>query len=219
MAQNQRETPEEWGITDVLSGLGIGRRLVLRMRHDVVRATTATPSELTSTAMTLLSLFSRIEAFHKSALDAIEAGNPYATFTLLRAYAENAAVLAWILQAPGRLDILRVGSQQHPPKMGKVIAAARLRFGAFDEIYEQLSAYAHPVSSSLLTSWKNTDDGDPGNVEWRSDPRWVSEREAVVACFWLAELAEANTHLWVEAWAHFMTNPSDTEVLIRGESS
>ena len=46
----------------------------------------------------------RAQGFHEGAVAAIAADNPYAAFTLLRAYAENAAAILYVKDHPAQLE-------------------------------------------------------------------------------------------------------------------
>ena len=55
----------------------------------------------------LLSGFlARAQGLHEGAVAAISADNPYAAFTLLRAYAENAAAILYVKDHPAQLEVL-----------------------------------------------------------------------------------------------------------------
>lgn len=73
----------------------------------------------------------------------IEAGNPHAAFTLLRAYAENAAAILYAKDHP-----ILVGHWWDPDghgiKNGKITNHAATRFDGFKGINDQLTKFAHP---------------------------------------------------------------------------
>lgn len=153
--------------------------------------------------MTLLSLFTRAQAFHESALAAVQADNPFAAFTLLRSYAENAAMLVWLRDKPG--DIVRIypdAPASQRIRIGRLVDKASARLGGFKPIYEQLSEFAHPGEATAMAGWHPTD--VDLRVRWHSAPAFKSDDDFKIACFWLVELAEANGHLWRECWEmHF----------------
>jgi len=65
------------------------RLLLLQVGKQVL----GSASEYTTTIMVFSGWLARAQWFHEGASAAVEADNPYAAFTLLRAYAENAAAI------------------------------------------------------------------------------------------------------------------------------
>jgi hypothetical protein len=139
----------------------------------------------------------RAQGLHEGAVAAIEADNPYAAFTLLRAYAENAAAILYLKDHPKTLDRFWGRNNLRPVTIGSITSYASPRFGAFKPIYSQLSEYAHPASLSLLASHRLVDE-TAREVEWRSSPAFKSDGDLLVACGWVVELAEATSHLLVD---------------------
>lgn len=127
----------------------------------------------------------------------MEADNPYASFTLIRAYAENAAAILYVKDRPGVLDLFWREPDSPGVSIGKITNYAQKRFAGFRGIYGQLSQYAHPAARSLLASHRMVE-GEARNVRWSSAPSFKSENDAMVACGWIVELAEASSHLLVE---------------------
>jgi hypothetical protein len=81
----------------------VARADYVDLRHslvDVVRG------DFSQVSMGLLALITRAQGFFDGALKGVENDNPYATFPLIRCYAENAAVLLWILDHPNDLSRL-----------------------------------------------------------------------------------------------------------------
>jgi hypothetical protein len=142
----------------------------------------------------------RAQGFHESAVAAVSADNPYAAFTLLRAYAENAAAILYVKDHPAQLE--KFWRDTHGPgvKIGKITNHAEGRLAGFKDIYSQLSRYAHPQALSLLASSRVVEDRV---VQWSSTPAFKSDYDAVMACAWAVELAEATSHLLVEFAAKY----------------
>jgi hypothetical protein len=70
--------------------------------------------------------------------------------------------------------------------------------GGFKDIYADLSRYAHPHALSVLASSRVV----KGRVvEWSSAPAFKRENDALLACAWVVELAQATGQLLVE-FAH-----------------
>jgi hypothetical protein len=142
----------------------------------------------------------RAQGLHEGAVAAISADNPYAAFTLLRAYAENAAAILYVNDHPAQLE--RFWREPHGPgvSIGKITSHARGRFDGFKGIYSQLSQYAHPQALSLLASHRVV---EGRVVQWSSAPAFKSDHDAVIACAWVVELAAATSNLLMEFAAEF----------------
>jgi hypothetical protein len=74
------------------------------------------------------------------------------------------------------------------------------RFRGFRGIYSELTKYAHPHALSLLASSRVI---EGRLVQWSSVPTFKSDHDAVVACAWVVELADATSHLLKEFAAQF----------------
>src|SRR5205807_3634849 len=122
---------------------------------------------------------------HEGTVAAITANNPYAAFTTLRAYAENAAAILYLKDNPTKLDTF--WRTPHSVPIGKITNYAPKRFAAFQQLYEPLSQYAHPASRSLLASMHV---GEGRRMLWSSAPRFKSDSDAVLACAWTVAIAE-----------------------------
>lgn len=149
-----------------------------------------------TTAVVLLSgLVTRAIGLHDAAVVALGADNPFAAFTLVRAYAENAAAILYATDHPNRIG--RLLGLDHPLSIGKLTAHANQsqRFGAFKHIYSELSEYAHPLSKSITASIINV---EGNHFQWSSSPAFRPGNDFLVASAWIVELAEANAHLIVE---------------------
>jgi hypothetical protein len=144
------------------------------------------------------------QGLHEGAVAAISADNPYAAFTLLRAYAENAAAILHVKDHPVQLE--KFGREPRGPgvPIGKIISHARVRFDGFKGIYSQLSQYAHPQALSLLASHRVV---EGRVVQWSSAPAFKSDRDAVIACAWVVELAKATSHQ-IQTTANPPSSPS-----------
>jgi hypothetical protein len=93
--------------------LAPGRR-VLRGQRDV-----------TPTLVVFQGFLARAQALHESSVTAIEAGNPVAAFTLLRAHAENAAGILFAKDHPQRVGSFWVAPGTRPVKIGQITTTRR----------------------------------------------------------------------------------------------
>jgi hypothetical protein len=157
-------------------------------------------TDLTIEGMGLLALVTRAQGFHSGALQAVESNNPYAAFPLIRCYAENAAVLLWVLEHPhdiGRLSAIAQQDQRFA--VGRLIANAAKRAPGFKDVYEQLSEFTHPVASGFAQPFRAAPDAD-GGFSWSSIPSFGSDDDKILACFWLVELTEMHANVWPRAY-------------------
>lgn len=149
----------------------------------------------TTANLLLLGLAARGLGLHDGAVDALEADNPYAAFTLIRSYAENAATFMYAIDKPETIDRL-FGMGQHPISIGPIISHATqspsARFGEFRAVYDSLSAHAHPMPTSILASGTNVGEND---FHWCSGPEFKSDNEFLTASGWTVEFAVANADL------------------------
>ena len=160
--------------------------------------------DLTIEAMGLLALITRAQGFHDGALQAVVSNNPYAAFPLVRCYAENAAVLLWVLEHPddiGRLSA--IASQDQRFAIGRLIANAAKRAPGFKDVYEQLSEFTHPVASGFTQPFRAAPDAD-GEFSWSSIPSFSGDEDKILACFWLVELTEMHANTWPRAYRSAM---------------
>jgi hypothetical protein len=147
----------------------------------------------------LSGFLAKAQGLHEGTVAAIRADNPYAAFTLLRAYAENAAGILYVKDHPAELSkFWQLDS--YGVKIGTITNYARQRFGGFKEIYDQLSKYAHPAALSVLASSRVV---DRHAIRWQSAPQFKADSDALIACAWVTELAQATAHLLVEFAGQF----------------
>jgi len=149
----------------------------------------------TTAVMLLSGLVTRGIGLHDAAVAALEADNPFAAFTLIRSYAENAAGILYAADHPNKVDRV-LGLDGHPLSVGKLTAHANRspRFGGFKAVYSELSEYAHPLSKSIAASMAIN-----GNkFRWSATPAFRAGNDFLMACAWIVELANANSDLIVE---------------------
>jgi hypothetical protein len=170
-------------------------------QNALIRGTDQTTGEipLTTGHMVLMGLATRAIGLHDASVSALENDNPFAAFTLIRAYAENAAWVVYAIEHPKKVDKL-LGLHGTPRSPGTVTnyvkqGKGRKRFGAFREVYSELSEYAHPMSKSILASTRTQ--GENG-FHWSSIPAFKSDGDFLTASAWIVEFAEANAHLFAE---------------------
>ncbi|KMO71834.1 hypothetical protein MOBUDSM44075_04186 [Mycolicibacterium obuense] len=154
-------------------------------------------THLQSAHFLLLGLTARAQGLHQASVEALEADNPYSTFTLIRSYAENAAAILYAIGHPKKIDaMLNLGEAK--VSIGQIVSYANQgsrRFGQFKNIYSELSQYAHPMSTSIFASHKVSDDNQ---VVFSSKPAFKHDSDFLVASAWIVEMSLANAHLIAE---------------------
>jgi len=140
-------------------------------------------------------LRARAQGMHGGTVAALQSDNPHAAFTLLRAYAENAAAILYLKDKPEQLEQFWRDFDGSGIPIGKMTNYARSRMVQFKAVYDQLSKYAHPHSQSIFAS--ATAEGKSG-FRWQSMPAFKSERDLLTACGWTVEMATISHHLLLE---------------------
>lgn len=178
-------------IIDLESGLAVARG-ALSLVWEGGKLALGAGQDVHLVHVAIAGLLARAQGFHEGAVAAIESDNPYAAFTLLRAYAENAAALLYLRDKPRTVSKF-VGDPNSPGvKPGVLTNYAKKYGGGFAAIYEQLSQYAHPVSRSVFASQDIVQDEDGTRLVWKSAPQFGSEHDRLIACAWTFELADAH---------------------------
>ena len=193
--------PAPWVVALGITGRNTGlekseqalRQLLVTAEHVVSRLTDGNGAR----KMALYGLITKARALHEAVLISIRADNPYAAFTLLRAYAENAAAVLYVADHPHRIDSFVDPDYLVRETVGRIVGhASKSRFGGMKPIYDQLSKFAHPYAKSLLSPMKVASDGS--HIVWSSTPEFGSLWDLTCACAWSVELAEATRQLIVE---------------------
>jgi hypothetical protein len=180
-------------ITDRASGIERAREARQLLLDAAQHVLGSVRGDYTLQHVVFSGFLARAQGLHEGTVAAIEQDNPYAAFTLLRSYSENAAAILYLTDHPATLNHFWKGPNA---KIGKITNHAVKRFDGFKPIYDQLSDYAHPASRSMLNSFKIK--SEDGHFEWRSAPAFRSEHELMIACGWVVELAEATARLLVD---------------------
>lgn len=194
-------------ICDLRSGLVKARSDFLSFRHSLIDIVHGDFSQI---SMGLLALITRAQGFHDGALRGIEDDNPYVAFPLIRCYAENAAVLLWILDHPD--DLSRLSASAQPGErfaIGRLVSNAAKRATGFKRLYEQLSEFSHPVAMGFHHAWRVVPD-EERTLQWSSKPSFEGIDGQIRACFWLVELTEIHASTWPIAYrASVRDSPTD----------
>ena len=184
------------GIVDRATGIHCARAS-RQWLYDAAKEALGRTDQLENGHILVMGLATRAAGLHDGAVHALETNNPVVVYTLLRSYAENAAAVLYATEHPNQLRRVLGLGDAHPVKVGTITNYAEQgskRFGAFQNIYRQLSGFAHPMSKSIFASTTPSEAG----FRWRLDPAFKYDDDFLVACAWVVELAETNAHLLVE---------------------
>jgi hypothetical protein len=184
---------EDPGIRDAASGAAAARAARERILEPA-RRVLGTSEEATVRPVIFSGFVARAQCLHEAATQMIEAENPHAAFTLLRAYAENTAGILYAKDHPNRVDHFW-DTEGHGVKIGTITNYADKRFEGFKGIYDQLSKFAHPHALGVLASSSITDDY---TLRWSSAPHFKRPEDQLTAHGWVVELAEGSRHLLYE---------------------
>jgi hypothetical protein len=146
--------PANWiealGIRDAATGAEVAsaaREKILEPAKRVI----GTSVDITFRFLVFTGFVTRAQCLHEAAVQMIAAENPHASFTLLRAYAENAAAILFAKDHPKLVDNF-LDIDGHGIRIGRITSYADKRFGEFKGIYNELSKLAHPQALGLLSS-------------------------------------------------------------------
>lgn len=162
---------------------------------------------LTPPSMAWLSLVARFQGLHDGIGREIRAENPHAVYPLLRSFIETVAMIIYLADHP---DYVMTLHQPRQERTGRRVTARTLvdyatpRMPGIDPIYKQLSQVTHFDTIAYTLPFKVTDMTER-NMDWQSHPTWKKDRDALVACGWIIELAEASHHLLVEYAAQHLS--------------
>ncbi|WP_202915457.1 MULTISPECIES: hypothetical protein [unclassified Mycolicibacterium] len=183
----------ELGIVDRPTGLVAAKASLSLLSKAGATALKRTSPNLTIAATLMCGLVTRAVGLHQAAVDALEKDNPYAAFTLIRAYAENAAAFLYANDKPDKVGKM-LGLNGNSVKVGQITSHATQskKFGAFKQIYSELSEYGHPQPKSFSASMVI----EGNRFQWSSTPAFrATGNDFVMACAWVVELAEVHTPL------------------------
>lgn len=160
----------------------------------------------TGVDMQLASMLTRVQSLHEAVVQACEATNPHAAFTLLRAMAEQCAAMEFIIDKPAAAEALW-SHEGYGVAVGKLMNHAKRsgRTDRFGDLYDVLSKYAHPSAMSLWAGWRVEND-ETRELSWSSAPRFKSRSDELNVWGWVVELT---THAVTLLRAYMRTEPID----------
>lgn len=152
-------------------------------------------------SMGLLSMITRAQAFHSGTIAMLRADDPFSSYALTRAYAENAAALVWAQHQPtkaGGLSLL--STQSDKLVVGRIVDETAKHYPGFKTLYGRLSEYAHPVADGFHSAWHPSSDDDR-MARWASVPRFKSADGPLWVLLWLMELTDLHATIWPGLYA------------------
>lgn len=183
------------GIRDRESGAIAAQRAVAAV-SQLVAQHRGPEVPLDDSVLTLLGLFSRIQAQHEGAARELAADNPFAAASCLRSLAEVVAVICYLIEKPNELNRVSMNASRSDRfKIGPLIAAAGREAPGFAAVYDQLSNFAHPSFVGATTGMTLTDDG---HFTWQAAPKFKNDDDACSMYLCLLELTEAAGPLWCQ---------------------
>jgi hypothetical protein len=139
------------------------------------------------------SMLTRSEGLHGAIVREIRHENPHAAFPLLRAFAEDLALVIYVDDHPRYVKTLTQRQSEiaeGDPKRKTVKALidhASKHAPGLAAVYAELSEIAHFGAAAMWAS--HTIDGDQHST-WSSSPRFRSEEQALIACGYTLELSD-----------------------------
>lgn len=188
-----QELLAQMGLTDLPTAISKATE-AMEIVWDAARYALGRFEEPSREFLVVTGLTARAQGFHEGVVLSVTSDNPYTAFTLLRAYAENAAAVAFLSDKPTQLtNFIELDAGV---AIGRITGHATKYSDGFKDIYRQLSQFAHPAANSILTSHRLSDNPDGTlKLKWHSSPSFKDERQALLACAWVIELATAHGDL------------------------
>lgn len=151
----------------------------------------------------LMSFINRAVSLHAGIVAAVEAANPHAAFTLLRAYLELVALTYYVNDHPDYLAALERPVAELPKHTRETFAElfdyAAPEMPGIRKVYEILSEMAHFGSTALWHPFTFTDteaEGSPGRLSISTAPHWRnSDTDPRTALAMLQEADEATHYI------------------------
>jgi hypothetical protein len=170
-----------------------------RVYEEVLKAAFDRPHAYGLLTIFAQSACTRFRGLHEGILREVAAANPHAAFPLNRAFAETVLTVAYTLDHPDYVERIVDRRADQPKELRRLQIKTLVEHitpdaPGFTRVYDELCEITHFGSIAL---WQpHALDGER-TVQWRSDPRWSDEREALVACAQLKEMSAA-----AEAYLH-----------------
>lgn len=164
-----------------------------RVYEEVLKAGLGRPHEYTLLTIFAQSTCTRFRGLHEGIVREITASNPHAVFPLSRAFAETVLTVAYATDDPAYVERITERRGDQPKELRRLPIKALIDHIApeapgFASVYDELCEITHYGSVAL---WQPHVLNGERTVQWRSEPRWRRDREALIACAQLTELSAA----------------------------
>ncbi len=155
----------------------------------ILARTVFPPDGGTFAHIVILGFVARAQSLHDAVIASVQANNPQAAFTLLRAYAEQCAAILYMTDNPEKSKPLE-GGEGYGPSIGVITNYAQnsKRMPNFREVYHRLSQYAHPSAAGHFASVQV---GSDDSFSWQSAPRFKRDEDKLIAYGWCIDFARA----------------------------
>lgn len=158
----------------------------------------STGRPMTYTTLFWFSVITRSQGLHGAIAREIRMSNPYAVFPLMRAFFEALVLVIYVNDHPAYVELLTSSPRDLPkdgPKRKSIqalISYASKHAPGLKNVYAELSEATHFGAIAMWTPHTIADeDRDSRETIWTHYPRWRSDKEALIACAQILELAEA----------------------------
>jgi hypothetical protein len=178
-----------------------------RVYENVVKAALERPHRYSLLTVFALSACTRLRGLHEGIVRELAASNPHSVFPLNRAFAETVLTLAYVYDHPDYVERITERRGDQPKELKRLPIKTLIDHIApdapgFTHVYDELCEITHFGAVAL---WQpHAIDGDR-TVQWRSEPRWRTDRESLIACAQLKEMSgAAETYLHNFAGRHIL---------------
>lgn len=177
---------------------------------------TVPPSGIDYPRLFFLSMITRSEALHGAIAREAREQNAHAVFLLLRAFAEDVALVIYLIDHPKEIPAWTVRERELPEgapgrrSTGSLIDRAVTEAPQFKAVYRELSEIAHFGSAAMWASHSVLPEEEGIlRATWTSTPCWRDEKQALIACALTLELAEAMERYLQRFAAQHLSAPVD----------
>jgi hypothetical protein len=151
---------------------------------------------MTPLVMFWMSMLARAGSIHGALARELRQENPHAVYPLLRAMAEGAVLVIYVLDHPRYAISVMFTESQIPEGVPRrktvkaLIDHAAKHFPGMTHFYRELSEGTH-FGSVAMWAPLSLEDKDTRRFSYSSGPRWKDEQQALVACAQTLEMAAA----------------------------
>jgi len=180
---------------DALDKIDLGERYLRQYKRFIRQG-----MDLNTLVIFYSSMVSRSVALHSAISREIRQSNPHAVLPMMRAFAEDVLVLIYVIDKPKYVNSLLSRLRDLPEQAPKRKSVQTLLNHAapvapgFKMVYSELCEGTHFGTVALWTSHsvvESDDEDSAGTWSWQSAPHWRADKDMLIACAQLLELADA----------------------------